>query len=381
MDSKLVGVAECESYDYDTVRQAVFRAFRLAGITAGAFCGKTVFIKANLVLKMPPEKCATTHPSVVAAIASYVRSAGGHAVIGDSPGGPLGPARIDGIYETTGMKEAARISGAALNRDFGEREVFNADAAVLKRFTLMKAIRDADVVISAAKLKTHCLTGFTGAVKNMFGCVPGLIKAEYHYRMPDLDTFSQMLVDLCNYIRPQISVIDAICGMEKDGPTAGVPKKLNAVIASRDPHAADVAALKLIDCKPESVCTVKRAIENGIIEKDFSDIRIAGDIEKLICKNFIMAQTSDKGLRLLRKYIPRTIHSRMQNWLTPRPVFDKRFCRGCRVCEQSCPPKAIAFRGSIPVVDLEACIRCYCCHELCPYQAVWLKRPWLYKLN
>ena len=381
MESKLVGVAECESYDYDTVRQAVWRAFRLAGITAETLGGKTVFIKANLVLKIAPERCATTHPSVVAAIAEFVRSAGGRAIIGDSPGGPLGNARIDSIYEVTGMKEAARISNATLNKDFSEKDVFDASAAVLKQFTLLKAICDADIVISAAKLKTHGLTGFTGAVKNMFGCVPGLTKAEYHYRMPDLDTFSQMLVDLCNYLRPHISVIDAVYGMEKDGPTAGTPKKLNAVIASLNPHAADVAALKLIDCKPDTICTVKRAIENGLIKEDFSDIEIVGDMEKLICKDFIMTQIRNKGLRLLEKYIPKIMHSRVQNWLTSCPVFDKNICRGCRICEQSCPPKAIAFEGKIPNVDLAACIRCYCCHELCPYQAVRIKRPWIKKLN
>ena len=130
------------------------------------------------------------------------------------------------------MEQAAENAGAVLNEDFEQVTVYEEKSVVLRQMQICRYLTQADAVIDCAKLKTHGLTQYTGAVKNLYGCVPGTVKVEYHFRMPALKDFSQMLVDLCEHIRPVVSLIDAVEAMEGDGPSGGTMRKMNCLIAS-----------------------------------------------------------------------------------------------------------------------------------------------------
>jgi len=376
---KTAAVVKCNDYELNNVTSALNSALTLiGGIEQYIKKGDKVLIKANLLMKAKPEKAMTTHPSVIAAIAKAVIKAGGIALIGDSPGGPLGDNRIDAIYEASGMKWAAEESGAELVKEMGGRDTFFAEGVILKKMTLTNMALDADLIISVGKLKTHGMTTMTGSIKNLFGCVPGMLKIEYHYRMPELKSFSNMLLDICEYLKPVLSIVDAVVGMEGEGPSAGVPRQIGALIVSHSPYAADFAAATLINLKPGDVCFFQRAVERGIVKEDFSDIEIIGDdIKELILKDFDIP--SAHNTKFFNNIMPKFMHNWIEKMMGQRPYVAANKCRSCGECKSACPPKAIEMVDRLPVIDYDKCIRCFCCQELCPHKAMKIKRPLMFK--
>lgn len=376
---KTVAVVKCNDYELSHVTSALDSALNLiGGMEHYIKKGDKVLIKTNLLMKAKPERAMTTHPSVIAAIAKAVIRAGGIALIGDSPGGPLGDNRIDAIYEASGMKWAAEQAGAELNREMGGRDVLFSEGIILKNMTLTTMALDADLIISAAKLKTHGMTTMTGAIKNLFGCVPGMLKVEYHYRMPELKSFSNMLLDICEYLKPILSIVDAVVGMEGEGPSAGVPRQIGALIVSSSPYAADFAAAKLINLKPSELCFFQRAVERGICEEDFSDFELVGDnIDELIVKDFDIPTAHNT--KFFDNILPKFMHAWVEKAMGQRPYVVENKCRACGECKLACPPKAIEMVNKLPVIDYDKCIRCFCCQELCPHKAMKIKRPLMFK--
>ena len=367
----------CESYDQQEVDRAVAQAFALVGgLGQWIKPGMTVAIKANLLMKKKPEAFTTTHPAVIEAVAKQVRALGATAVIGDSPGGPFTPALVHGVYRTCGMEQAAENAGAVLNEDFEQVTVYEEKSVVLRQMQICRYLTQADAVIDCAKLKTHGLTQYTGAVKNLYGCVPGTVKVEYHFRMPALKDFSQMLVDLCEHIRPVVSLIDAVEAMEGDGPSGGTMRKMNCLIASSSAYAADVVGTRLMGLKPESICTVQRAIERRLVDPE--QVLVLGErIEDYIANDYQVPVI--QGEKTLPRMAPTCVMELLEKWMKPKPVFLHKKCVGCGDCFRSCPPKAISMKEGNPQADLDVCIRCFCCQELCPVQAIRIKRNKLLK--
>ena len=367
----------CESYDQQEVDRAVAQAFVLAGgLEQWIKPGMTVAIKANLLMKKKPEAFTTTHPAVIEAVAKQVRALGASAVIGDSPGGPFTPALVHGVYRACGMERAAENAGAVLNEDFEQVTVYEENSVVLRQMQLCRYLTQADAVIDCAKLKTHGLTQYTGAVKNLYGCVPGTVKVEYHFRMPALKDFSQMLVDLCEHIRPVVSLIDAVEAMEGDGPSGGTMRRMNCLIASPSAYAADVVGARLMGLRPESICTIQRAAERGLVDPE--QVSVLGErIEDYIAEDYQVPVI--QGEKTLPRMAPKCVMGLLEKWMKPKPVFLHKKCVGCGDCFRSCPPKAIAMKEGRPQADLDVCIRCFCCQELCPVQAIRIKRNKLLK--
>lgn len=367
----------CESYDQQEVDRAVAQAFALlGGLEQWIKPGMTVAIKANLLMKKKPEAFTTTHPAVIEAVAKQVRALGASAVIGDSPGGPFTPALVHGVYWACGMERAAENAGAVLNEDFEQVTVYEENSVVLRQMQLCRYLTQADAVIDCAKLKTHGLTQYTGAVKNLYGCVPGTVKVEYHFRMPALKDFSQMLVDLCEHIRPVVSLIDAVEAMEGDGPSGGTMRRMNCLIASPSAYAADVVGARLMGLRPESICTIQRAAERGLVDPE--QVSVLGErIEDYIAEDYQVPVI--QGEKTLPRMAPKCVMELLEKWMKPKPVFLHKKCVGCGDCFRSCPPKAIAMKEGRPQADLDVCIRCFCCQELCPVQAIRIKRNKLLK--
>jgi uncharacterized protein (DUF362 family) len=245
-----VALIRCESYDYDEVKKAIVRGLGLIG-GAGKFVksGQKVLLKPNLLVGELPEKCVNTHHAVFRAVAEIFKETGALLSYGDSPaiGSTASAARkcgIQAVSEELGIAEANFKTAI---------EVFYEKGVQNKIFFIAKAIIDTDAVISLPKLKTHAFEKFTGSVKNQFGCIPGVRKGEYHIKLPDANHFAQMLVDLNNFVKPVLYVMDGIFAMEGNGPRGGKPRKMNILLFSDDPIALDATVCRLIDVNPGTV--------------------------------------------------------------------------------------------------------------------------------
>ncbi len=367
----VVGASNCGSYDRTAVSAAVAKAIAAAG-GLPPLSGKTVLIKPNLLSDAGPDSAATTHPEMVYAVCRLVAEAGGRPVIADSPGAGIvyTPRTLRRVYERSGIAAAAEEAGAVLSYDTESSEISFPEGRVMKRFTIIRSVQNADVVISVCKLKTHMFTMFSGAVKNTFGVVPGLEKPVFHSRFLNPEDFSEMLIDLNELVRPDFVVMDAVIGMEGNGPMGGDPKFCGYVLASSSVYALDVSAQRLIGMDPERIATTAAARSRdllGLVEEE-------GD-ELVPVTGFLLPPTysvPQKNTWLRRQILSRLF--RMGKLYAPAPQVLAYRCTGCGQCVRICPKEAIVFNGKKAVVNLSRCIRCYCCHEMCQAKAIDLKR-------
>jgi uncharacterized protein (DUF362 family)/Pyruvate/2-oxoacid:ferredoxin oxidoreductase delta subunit len=280
------------------------------------------------------------------------------------------------LYRVSCMDEVATATGAELNLDCAAVEVPCPDGVLIKRLDVMRAATEVDALINLPKLKTHGLLRYTGAVKNLFGLVPGRIKLGYHTKLQDTRRFSEMLLDLAQWAHPVLTIMDAIVAMEGEGPAAGTPRHLGVILAGEDTSAVDLTALEIIGMDAQTVPTVRAAIQRGLISGRFSDIEIAGTLlDAVRVDDFYAPQTGTADVLLSppgpRRWLERQFVARPR--ATPR-------CTGCGVCAANCPAEAIVIQARRARMDLGRCIRCYCCHELCPQHAIELRRSVLARL-
>lgn len=373
--SESVSVVKCDNYT--ECRNGIDEALRLiGGIERFVHKGDRVVIKPNLVSKKNPQSAITTNPDFLHAVICAVEEAGGTVTIAESPGGPYNKAILKSLYDVCGVTKAIEGTNAKLNFDTEFTEVEYRDGHTVKRIPIIKPILDADVIISLPKLKTHAMTSYTGAVKNLFGVIPGTYKAELHFRLDDRALFCSMLVDLCACVKPTLSIMDAIVGMEGDGPTSGKDRHIGLVMASANPYSLDMAACDIIGYKPDEVDTVKIAYERGYTVKTPEELNISGlSLESVRIDDFIKPKSHFNLLKLIN--LPSALNSRLVTALSSRPEFDYKKCVSCGECARCCPPKVISMKTGKPVIDRERCIKCFCCQELCPKNAVVIKRPLL----
>lgn len=380
----MVTIHRCESYEQGQIRQAVSAMLQdIGGFAPYISPGETVLLKVNLVMSKGPELAATTHPAFVAELAKQLKAYGCRVIIGDSPGGPFNAAMLKRVYKTTGMLQAAEESGAELSLNTNTAELTGRAGKMLKNLTVTAMSQEADKVISVCKLKTHGMMTYTGAVKNMFGTIPGTMKAEYHVRMPKMEDFADALIDICEAVRPVLSFMDAVIAMEGNGPTSGTPRKIGAVLASADPYELDMVAAGLIGLGEQQVPTLKAAAERGLAPRA---AEIKGDAPELFAvKDFKMPEHIHTDLSQ-GGFLPKL----GMKLLRPKVRFDLARCVGCGDCAANCPARVITMkerregeknhRLKKPVVDYSECIRCFCCQELCPQSAVRVKESWIFKM-
>ncbi len=368
--SNRVHIEVCKSYDEQETLNAVkacFNTFRVLEKVSG----KNVLIKPNLLTAHRPEKAATTHPTIVAAAAKLLLEAGvADVVIGDSPGGLFDATAIKPIYRVTGMLNVARKLGVRLNTDFTDSLV-NSEGNNGQSFRIASFITKADIIINISKLKTHTYMRMTAAVKNMYGSVPGLIKARYHAALPKRDDFANMLCDLCDLTAPEFSIIDGVVGMEGKGPGTGDPKQANVLIAAVNPYAADAIAANIISMNIKKIPVLVEALKRGYIPKDLSEIDVSGEDIKNVSVRFIPPPMMERGGVL--SLLPGNLRKPVIHFIEPWPVIEKD-CIGCGACAEACPKATIEIKNKIAVIEYKNCIKCYCCHEMCRYKAISLKR-------
>jgi uncharacterized protein (DUF362 family)/Pyruvate/2-oxoacid:ferredoxin oxidoreductase delta subunit len=361
-----VAIIRCGNYDTSRVYDAVKRGLDLlGGISAYIRPGMKVLLKPNLLSERAPEDGVDTHPEVVRAVARLVKGAGAIPYIGDSPGG-YGE-NIKEVFERSGMKRIADEEGLELKR-------FTASKFV-DGIPISRQIFDSDRVISIPKFKTHSITVLTAAIKNMFGAVVGLYKAECHSRAPREEDLAGIMAKVYSIARPHLTILDGIVAMEGDGPSSGSLRSMNFIMAGDDALAIDSCLARIMGVEPLDILVTKKAYEAKLGEADMSKIEVMGDgLDSFVAEDFKLPQTTPL------KFLPKSIITIIASLIRFKPHIDSRICKRCNLCKIACPVSCIEIGPKSCKIDYKICSRCLCCHEVCPYRAISIKRNFLAKI-
>lgn len=373
MNKPAVEIRRIDSYDLPVIEEAVadfFKEIKSPKINHS----KRVLIKPNALGAYPPERAVTTHPIVLEAIIRYFLDRKKEIWFGDSPGNSVA---FETVWQTCGFSSLAeKYHLKVVNfSTLGFRELSYKDISI----KVSEALFQCGIIINVGKYKTHQLTAFTGALKNLFGFVPGLAKSEYHRLYPDTNSFAAMLTALYAVIGNRItySIIDGITGMDGNGPSAGKPHHFGLLFGSTSIPALDYVASRIMGFQLKDVPYLSSAlIMDGILP---SQIKIPVSF-----RNYRIPDADINSVKVIQKtlkYVPGIARKAFRKVYYFYPAVSER-CKQCGICVKSCPVKAISWQNNTkPYIHKEQCIKCLCCHELCPYQAIDIKKSLLARLG
>ncbi len=365
-----VSIVQCD--DYSKSKEYVIEAISLiGGLESIISRGERVLLKPNLLAARKPEDAVTTHPTIVASMCELVKEAGGIPVIGDGsgmthPGATADAFRISGVEEVAKKHDVELINFQTA----GYVEIDVPKAMHFPKLHLSKAVMDADVIISLPKMKTHELTYYTGAVKNMFGALPLRSRKEMHL-LADRKIFGEAVIDLYSVAKPHLAVMDAVVGMQGNGPSHGTPVKTGAILASYDCVSLDVVASDIMGIDPMKVPTTVAALERGFGETEPKVVGVNPEDVKMKYK------PSSGGILFNAPPFMTKIFGR---YFEIRPKIDTSRCVLCGACVMNCSTHAIEEVEKHLEINREKCILCYCCRELCPANAVDIEKSLLAKI-
>lgn len=368
-----VSLQALADYDPERVKNALHLLLEpLGGISRYVKPGQNVLIKPNLLAGKTPEKAVTTHPEIVRQTILLAQSAGGKVSVGDSPG--LGKAET--VARKCGILEVVEETGARFTH-FEKSVSISLEAGTFHHLEVAKEALNADVIINLPKLKTHQMMGYTGAVKNLFGLVVGMRKVRLHLQAgTDKAFFALMLLELAERFPPALSIMDAVVGMEGNGPGNGDPVQLGALLASPHPVALDTVATTLVSLPEKRVWTQKVARQTGRKGVSLNELELLGvPLKELKTSRFRPAKNVDINFGL-----PTPVKNLLKNAITAQPEIT-RACQRCGHCVKHCPPQAMTLDAQSVKIDYGRCIRCFCCQELCPYDAIETRQGFLLKLS
>ncbi|OGP15709.1 MAG: hypothetical protein A2054_01435 [Deltaproteobacteria bacterium GWA2_55_10] len=369
-----VSVTRCASYDKAAVLKAVTEALGLLG-GASAFIkrGERILVKPNLLSGKPPEAAVTTHPEIVRAVLIILKEAGVTPVVGDSPG--FGAARS--VADKCGIMSVCNELGVEVIELKTLEIAPNPGGHIFKRLEVAKEALEFDGIVNLPKLKTHAQMYLTMAVKNLFGCVPGKLKPQWHLSAGvESSYFAQMLLDLSVFLAPRFTVMDAIVAMEGNGPGSGKPRELGLVFAGADPVAMDTAAAAILGASPKDVPILEAALKRGMDSAKIENIEVSGvDPAALRIKDFDFPPPMHTNFAAM---LPGFLDKPLRKSITSRPHVTDKDCTLCGICVNVCPAEVMSKEKRI-IIDYGMCIRCYCCQEMCPEGAISPKDGWLKK--
>lgn len=367
--SKVI-IQECKDYNVELMMKKINDGMgRIGGWDSFVKKGDKVLLKINLIGAKPPESGAITHPEFVRAITRILKNKGCEVWIGDSSGGAIaGVAPTARSFKVGGFEKVAEEEGAVIKNFDSEGAVPVAPESKLeKTMYLAKPLFDADVVINLPKLKTHSAAFYTGAVKNVFGCIPGLRKAKYHKAAPEPGDFGEYICDIHRGAKFTLHIMDGILAMQGEGPTAGTPYNANKILISTDPMALDTAAAKMLKMEVKDIPILLTAAKRKLGESDLKNIVIEGDYSKVPeLQGFKMPKRFKSSKQRNNQAVVKVI-----DFFKARPRVNLKKCKSCNMCVESCPVQAI--NRDTKSINYNICIECMCCHELCMYKAVDIK--------
>ncbi len=345
----------------------------LGGMEAFVRPGQRVLVKPNLLSAKGPDKAVTTHPELVRAVVRLAQQAGGRIAVGDSPG--IGSPQA--VAKACGILQICEETGADF-APFTESVKVRPRGSTFQELEVARDIIEAEVILNLPKLKTHQMMGLTCAVKNLFGAVVGMRKPRLHLQAgTNKAFFALMLLELAEHIAPALNIVDAVVGMEGNGPGSGDPVQIGALLAGADPLAVDAVALALLGLPTEACWTQQVARQSGRPGSLLHEVEVCGpEPAALRPARFRPAQATDVNFGL-----PPFLKHSLKRSLTALPAVDSQRCVACGLCVKHCPPAAMGITAKQLQIDLNACIGCFCCQELCPHGAILTRQGLLLRLS
>ena len=345
---------------YKDCRKAVDRAFDLF---PQEIAGKKVVIKPNVLRTSTAAEHIVTNPMILRAVIEKVEEMSpAEIVVGDNPG-LFNYGDNENSFISTGLMEAAKgyyknigntIRQCAFHPDF------------LPEVGVSQEIMDADILISLPKFKTHGLTVMTGAIKNSYGILPGAQKARLHQIAGSPARFHEVIVEVFRLRVPDLFIMDAVVGMEGNGPASPDLRQIGLVLAADNAVAMDAVVATMMGLDPARLRFLQKAKEEELGDFTPGTIEIDGELQVLA--DFKLpplggeAITGNPAISELMN-----VRSRV------RPQADPERCTACGSCVDHCPVSALFMQGDIPQVKADTCIACFCCQEICPEKAMSLK--------
>ncbi|OHD64194.1 MAG: hypothetical protein A2176_00975 [Spirochaetes bacterium RBG_13_51_14] len=360
-----VAVEPCDSYDPEKVFAALKSA--LTAINFKATEGAAILLKPNIISQNTPDQATTTHPAVVDAVCRFFAEHLCRISIGDSSAFYQGGGTREG-FDTTGIAAAAAKYGAAIIPFETTRLRRITSGAYLNPFYVTEAVFEHDLVVNLPKLKVHRLARYTGAVKNMYGCVVGGSKQVnhrlYQHREDYQEFWGKPLVDVYESVAPHLTVMDAVIGLDKDGPAAtGEPRFTGLILASTNAVALDVVACSIIGFDPRWVPAVREALDRNLAYADA--ITVHGSPPSVPYVKLPDLET--------KKGLARKIDDYFFDQFIVKPKIRVNKCNRCGACVDNCAAGAIRYNSDkLPVIRYDDCISCYCCESYCRQGAIRL---------
>jgi uncharacterized protein (DUF362 family) len=347
-----VAIIKCENYNQKKIDKAIKKLLELLDFDKTKY--KDILIKPNVLGYYKENlEAIITHPSIVRTLLKIFKNAKvGESSFTDTENN----LRKVGYWKFKPIVlEEKKLS-----------KIRDEKAKILKHFYLPKIIKEADLIINVPKLKTHTLVKITGAIKNLYGCIPGGVKQLYHRKAKGEEKFSNLLVDIYQNIKPKLNIMDAVIAMEGEGPSSGKPRKVGLLLASRNAISLDIVAAKLMGYNPKDILVIREAIKRGL---GSYNVEIIGDLKEIPNLKF---QKPSRFKRAMVKTI-------LLGMTKEKIVVDEDKCVKCGICARKCPAKAIILKP-YPIINSKKCIRCFCCIEVCPHHALHLKDNTLRKI-
>ncbi len=365
MKRSKVAITKCLSYSSAEIYNAVKKVMDNSDVPD--VMGKKVLLKPNILSDAPAEDCITTHPEIVrSAIKLFFERGAEEIYVGDSPGlhNSSFCGKNSGIYDVC-------LEEGAIWTDFSKDPVTTPIVGTNQSLPLASILKEDVIVISLSKFKTHQLMYTTGAVKNLFGLVPGLNKSSCHMSNPSRESFSRLIVGIHQTVKPAFCIMDAVIGMEGPGPANGDPKLVGLIMSSDNLFAMDSVQATIMGYKPTDIPILIEAKKQHLLpsEIDFPLL----NAKDLVIENYRRIELRRRTNLLTSLIVPfftRSFHKKEKH-SEPAPQFNKEKCIHCARCINICPAKALTFNENKEVAaDYNKCIRCYCCHEMCPADAI-----------
>jgi uncharacterized protein (DUF362 family)/Pyruvate/2-oxoacid:ferredoxin oxidoreductase delta subunit len=345
--------------DYENIRGAVDRAFEVFPLDVK---GKKVLVKPNVLRASEAEEGIVTNPAVLRAVVEKVESLGpASLIVGDNPGlFNYGDNELS--FQKTGLMEAAKGYYRNIGNE-SERVDFNPE--YMKSVGVSRAVMEADIFISLPKFKTHGLTIVTGGIKNSYGILPGAQKARLHRAAGSPERFHEMIVEVFRLRVPDLFIVDAVVGMEGNGPASPDLRDIGLVLASDNAVALDAVIAAMMGLDPGRLRFLQKAKEMGLGEYDLDSIEIIGELARL--PGFKLPPLGGEYI-----HDNEAVQAFVAKRASVLPKADPSLCTSCSNCVEHCPVSALRMEGAIPIVDSKTCISCFCCQEICPEKAMTL---------
>ena len=345
---------------YDNVCAVVDRAFDLF---PKDLQGKNVLIKPNVLRASEADEGIVTHPAVLAAVVDKVATLEPASIIvGDNPG-LFSYGANEAAFEQSGLMAASKGNYRNIGLD-AVSVPFHSD--FMETVNVSRAIIEADIVISLPKFKTHGLTVMTGGIKNSYGFLPGAQKARLHKIAGSPPRFHDLVLEVFKLRIPDLFIMDAVVGMEGNGPASPELRDIGLILASDNAVALDAVVASMMGLDPGRLRFLVNAAEAGLGSWRMADIQIDGKLEKL--KDFKLPPLGGEAIHD-NAVVQEMLQSK--TILTPRP--DPESCTACGACVEQCPAEALSLPEDLPEVDMNRCVTCFCCQEICPEKAMVLQ--------